>query len=103
MRNAIVAMISIASVGCAHWYSEDQSTMKIDVLYDEPMALRSCERVAPIEGISYWDRPLAILDLKRKAHTRSATHVVIQETDFGFWRQIYRGLAYRCDSTGPDT
>ena len=98
MKNSLIILFSLGTIGCAHWYSEDRSTLQVQVLTDQPLPNDKCEKLNPIEGLSYWDTTLAFIDLKKKAASQSATHVVLEESDSGFCRQIYRGYAYRCRS-----
>lgn len=102
MKTALITLISLASIGCAHWYSEDVSTINVQVLRGAPLPQETCAKLSQVEGLSYWDTYLAMLDLKRNASYLEATHVLLTEKDFGFWRQIYRGDAYKCEGVVTD-
>ena len=82
--------------GCAHWYSQDQKTLAVEVVNKPQLLPSNCLRLQNIKGTSYWNQELAMVALRKEASQISASHVVLNESDFGFWRQMYSGEAYRC-------
>jgi hypothetical protein len=101
MKNIII-LVSLAFnlAGCAHWYSQDQKTLNIEVVNHNNQLSKlpaNCKKLQEIEGISYWDSTLAMVHLRQAASAISATHVVLTKSDFGFWKQAYYGEAYLCE------
>jgi hypothetical protein len=93
----ISLLVSLAS--CAHWYSQDQKTLNVVVVNHENQSNKlptNCINLHNVEGVSYWDRDLAMIHLRQAASAISATHVVLTKSDFGFWKQAYFGEAYKC-------
>lgn len=96
MRVSIILSALVLS-GCASWYSEDQKTTQIDVSQNIKHLPPTCRKLQHLEGKSCWDSERALIDLKKQAADSGASHLVITDSDFGFWCQKYHGDAYQCE------
>ena len=97
MNKFVLLAASANLVGCAALYSQDEKLMAIEVFAREQSLPKHCVHLGRIEGTSHYDPNLSIVDLKRKAIEKNATHVIARRLDYGIWTQKSLGDAYRCE------